>query len=148
MRDMSCRQALAVSSSDIMVASRVSCSSTSPFSLSISLFTVCRRFLNSGSSVSWSCTMVSLEGRKENRSRSEGDKCIQHWWESLNSKRPSCANSCFFNHCVRCILKMSTFNYVLCRLWWAGQVKRVPRCLYEDIVLPKRSVKPTFKLCI
>ncbi|KAG7220085.1 hypothetical protein INR49_008979 [Caranx melampygus] len=60
MREMSCRQALAVSSSDIRVPSRVSCSSTSPFSLSISLFTACRRFLSSGSSFSCSCTMVLL----------------------------------------------------------------------------------------
>lgn len=57
---MSCKQALAVSSSDISVPSRVSCSSTSPFNLSISLFTVCRRFFNSGSSFSWSCTMDCL----------------------------------------------------------------------------------------
>lgn len=67
MREMSCRQALAVSSSDIRVPSRVSCSSTSLFSLSMSLFTVCRRFLNSGSSFSWTCTMVCLGGMKENR---------------------------------------------------------------------------------
>lgn len=61
MRDISCRQALAVSSSDIWVASRVSCSSTSLFSLSISLFTVCRRFLNSGNSFSWSWTIDCLK---------------------------------------------------------------------------------------
>ena len=70
-RDMSCRQALAVSSSDTKVLSRVSCSSTSVLSLSISLLTVCRRFLNSGKSFSWRCTMDCLKYIREKKNLSK-----------------------------------------------------------------------------